>query len=147
MEVVVEGGQCHGTGFRRRAARFQDPAGDRLDMAQAVRARRVQRLGVLERRHDGQQGVEAGLRLRRAGRAGDAQSVQRPPNVRKSGPRLARAPTAPYFADTEEPREASVVGRDDGVHTAISGAFFCHLRILSKLTTAPPRPGLLPMVT
>ncbi|GHH82785.1 hypothetical protein GCM10017771_07940 [Streptomyces capitiformicae] len=54
-------------GLRRRTARVEDGAGAGLDVAEAVRAGRVEELGVLEGRHDRQQGVEAGVRLRRTG--------------------------------------------------------------------------------
>jgi hypothetical protein len=61
-------------------------------MAEAVRARRVQQLGVLEGGHDGEEGVEPGVRLGRAGVTGGGERVQRAPYVRESSPRLAARP-------------------------------------------------------
>lgn len=66
-------------------------------MAQSQWARRVQQFGVLEGGHHGEQGVELGLALRGAGRAGRGERVQRPPYVRESGAGLATGARGAVF--------------------------------------------------
>ena len=79
-----------------------------------MRARRVEQLRVLERRHHGQQGVEPGL----GSGAPAERAVASASNARRTcgNPALAspRAPAAPYFAETDEPRDGLRGARRSG---------------------------------